>query len=85
VKSQMTPAEWGLLGYEALVKKYGVQQVNRWRRTGGRPKHRSYAEIVGATATGKAARKNQESPMGDTTTKENAPRGGEALSHTEGV
>lgn len=41
-----TREERGLLGYEALLRKYGPAQVNRWRRTGGRPRHRSYTEIV---------------------------------------
>lgn len=40
-----TPQEWGALGYQALVAKYGEHRINQWRRKGGRPRNRTLAEI----------------------------------------
>ncbi len=37
--------EYGARGYQALLAKYGKQQLDRWRRLGGRPRDLSFDEI----------------------------------------
>lgn len=44
-ESVVTRSEAGKRGYEALLATYGTKQLNRWRRQGGRKKHRTLAEI----------------------------------------
>lgn len=39
----------GFNGYVALVNKYGVRQVNQWRKRGGRRRERTLAEIKAAS------------------------------------
>lgn len=46
--SVVSRQESGLRGYQAMLAKHGVAQVNKWRRTGGRKRNRTYLEIIEA-------------------------------------
>lgn len=57
--SVVTRSESGKRGYEALLATYGERQLNKWRRQGGRKKHRTLAEIQESEARAIASTKRK--------------------------
>lgn len=57
-----TQREHGYAGMAALIAKYGLPQVQRWRAKGGRPKDVTWAELEASIAAKRTTRGRAASP-----------------------